>query len=49
VLFTSSQFGAGAGGVTENVSFTFARIDSDILIGGQQYQGCWEVAQNQAC
>lgn len=49
VLVTAHIFGSSQNAMSEQVSFVFAKIKSNITVGGTTFQGCYDVKANKTC
>jgi type VI secretion system secreted protein Hcp len=49
VLVTADVFGSSQNAVNEQVSFNFAKIISDITVGGTSFHSCFDIKSNTAC
>lgn len=48
-LVTSDVFGASNQAPAENVSFNFAKVISDVTVGGSTFHSCYDIQANMSC
>lgn len=49
LLVAAHSFGSSQSAMTEQVSFVFAKIRSDITVGGTRFEGCYDIKANKQC
>ena len=48
-LVTSDVFGSSQDGMSEQVSFNFTKIESDITVGATSFHSCYDILANKPC
>jgi type VI secretion system secreted protein Hcp len=46
---TSDIFGSSQNGMSEQVSFNFSKIESDITVGTTTFHSCYDILANKPC